>query len=113
MRLQDELRQQLDRSGWDVTRRAGERDHRAWYREVWTLESRQSPRGFTLYLTFLTDPQPGNPNPFWLVGTSRRFPETAADADGEPTLAMSPRWQTELPQFVAALDALRRAEAGT
>ena len=78
MRLQDELRQQLDRSGWDVTRRAGERDHRAWYREVWTLESRQSPRGFTLYLTFLTDPQPGNPNPFWLVGTSRRFPEKSS-----------------------------------
>src|SRR5437879_6337465 len=109
MPLPDELRKQLERTDWDVTRQAGRGDHLAWYHEVWALESRRSPRGCTLFLTFLTDPQPGNPNPFSLIGTCRRFPENAAEAAGEPTLAMTPRWQQELPQLVAALDALRQA----
>ena len=109
MRLQSELLKELQKRGWDVTRHAGQLDHLAWYHEVWALESRRSPRSFTLFLTFLTDPQPGTPNPFSLIGTCRRFPENAAEAEGEPTLAMTPRWQQELPQFVAALDALRQA----
>jgi hypothetical protein len=109
VRFPRELLTELQKSGWDVTRHAGEANHLAWYHEVWALESRRSPRGFTLFLTFLTDPQPGNPNPLWLIATSRRFPESAAEAEGEPSLALTPRWEQELPRFVAALDALRQA----
>jgi hypothetical protein len=111
VRLLGELLKQLQNAAWDVTRHAGKANHRAWYHEIWALESRRSPRGFTLFLTFLTDPQPGNPNPFYFIGTSGRFPESAADASGQPTLAMTPCWEQELPRFVAALDAFRGDQA--
>ena len=113
MRLPTDLLKHLHATGWEVTRHAGERHYLAWYHEVWAVESRWSPRGLTLFLTFLTDPVPGNPNPFWLIGTSLRFPASATEATGEPTLKMSPRWEHDLPQFVAALEALRQARANT
>lgn len=109
MRLQSELLKGLQKSGWDVMRHAGRGDYLAWYQEVWALESRRSPRGFTLFLTFLTDPQPGNANPFWLIGTSRLFPQSKSEANGEPSLLMTPRWEQDLPLFMAALEALRQA----
>jgi hypothetical protein len=107
MSLPDSLLERLEQSGWAVTRRKD--DLPWWAHEVWTLESQWSPHGFTLFLTFLTDPQPGNPNPFCEVGTCRTFPENRSEAAGEPVLMMTPRWVEELPPFVAALGALRQA----
>jgi hypothetical protein len=111
VRLQDDLLKDLERNGWAVTRRKGEQNIRAWFNEIWALESRWLPHGFTLFLTFLVDPQPGNPNPFWLVGTSVKLPENSSEAGGEPCLAVTPNWINDLPQFVQGLNALRRAAA--
>jgi hypothetical protein len=111
VRLQNELLDQLERNGWAVTCRKGEPDWRAWVVEIWVLESRWSPHGFTLFLTFLVDPQPGAPHPFWLVGTSTNMPANSAEAQGEPSLTVTPNWIRDLPQFVAGLHVLRRAAA--
>jgi hypothetical protein len=108
VRLQDELLKQLERNGWSVTRQKGEPDWRAWFHEIWVLDSRWSPHGFTLFLAFLTDPEPGNANPFYIVGTSVKHPENRFEADGEPRLEVTPAWVNELPQFVADLNGLRR-----
>ena len=111
MRLQDDLLKNLERNGWTVTRREGEQDWQAWFDEIWVLESRWSPHGFTLFLTFLVDPQPGNPNPFWLIGTSSKLPKNSSEANGEPSLMVTPNWINDLPQIVAGLNELRRAAA--
>lgn len=107
--MQDDLHKHLEQNGWEVTRLQGERDYRAWYHEIWALKSRWSPNGFTLYLTFLTDPQPGSPNPYWAIGTSTKLPENSAEALGEPSLSITPRWKDELPEFVSGLNALRQS----
>jgi hypothetical protein len=111
VRLQDDLLKRLEQKGWMVTRRKEEPDYRAWYHEIWAIESRQSPEGLTLFLTFLTDPQPGNPNPFWVIGTSRELPENSSEASGEPTLTVTPNWINDLPRFVDRLNARRQAAA--
>jgi hypothetical protein len=108
LHLQEILLKQLERNGWSVTRQKGEPAWRAWFHEIWVLDSRWSPHGFTLFLTFLTDPEPGNANPFYIVGTSVKHPENRFEADGEPRLEVTPAWVNELPQFVAALNGLRR-----
>jgi hypothetical protein len=109
MRLQDDLLKGLERNGWSVTRRKEDLDW--WAHEIWTLKSQWSPQRFTLFLTFLTDPQPGNPEPFCEVGTCRQFPADRFEAAGEPSLMMTPRWLEALPQFIAAVDALRQSTA--
>jgi hypothetical protein len=109
VRLQDELLKNLERHGWTVTRRAGEADWSAWFHEIWILESRRAPRGYTLFLTFLADPQPGNANPFWVIGTSPKLPQNSVEADGEPRLMMTPAWKDEFPQFIAGLNSMRQA----
>jgi hypothetical protein len=111
MRLQDDLLKNLERSGWTITRRVAEQDWQAWFHEIWVLESCWSPHGFTLFLTFLVDPQPGNPNPFWLIGTSFKVPENSSEAHGEPILMVTPNWKNDLPQFVAGLNTLRQSAA--
>jgi hypothetical protein len=111
VRLQEELLKHLERTGWAVTRRKGEQEWWSWYHEIWALESCWSPHGFTLFLTLLIDPQTGNPNPFWLIGTSFKLPENSSEAHGEPSLMVTPNWVNDLPQFVADLSALRRAVA--
>jgi hypothetical protein len=111
MRLQDDLLLELETFGWSITRRPGERNHRAWFHEIWELESRWSPRGFNLFLTFLSDPQPGNPIPFWLIGTSSESPKNSHEANGEPSLMVTPHWIDDLPQFVDGLNELRRTAA--
>ena len=111
MRLQDELLKNLERNGWTVSRCQGEANWRAWFHEIWVLESRWAPHGFTLFLTFFADPQPGNANPFWVIGTSSRLPETSGEADGEPRLMVTPAWKDELSQFITGLNSLRQIAA--
>lgn len=107
--MQDDLLKQLEQNGWTVIRQAGEGDSRAWFHEIWAVESRWSPHGFTLFLTFLTDPQPGSPSPFRAIGTSVKLPQNSDEAFGEPSLMMTPHWINELPQFVAGVNALRQS----
>jgi hypothetical protein len=111
VRLQDELLKNLEQQGWSVQRRPGEADWSAWFHEIWVLESRWAPRGFTRFLTFLADPQPGNANPFWVIGTSSKLPESSGEADGEPRLMVTPAWKDELSQFITGLNSLRQAVA--
>lgn len=108
-RLQEDLLRHLARTGWTVTRRKGEQDWRAWFHEIWILESQWPPHGFTLFVTFLSDPQPGNANPFWLIGTSFKIPDNSSEADGEPSLIVTSNWINDLPDYVDGLNALRRA----
>jgi hypothetical protein len=49
VRLQIELLKELERNGWSVTRQMGEPDWRAWFHEIWVLESQWSPHGLTLF----------------------------------------------------------------
>src|SRR5438270_9011948 len=105
VRLQDDLLKQLEQRGWSVTRR--QEGLESWAHEIWTLQSRWSPSGLILFLTFLTDPQPGNANPFCMIGTSRREPTNRSEAQGEPSLQVTPNWVGELPGFVAEVGALR------
>jgi hypothetical protein len=108
VKLQDSLLEELERHGWSVTRR--KEDLEWWAHETWVLESRWSPHGFKLFLTFLTDPQPGNPNPFFKVGSSVKLPENRFEADREPCLRVTPSWLNDLPRFVADVNALRQLE---
>ena len=52
MRIKSELLSALERDGWTVNRHEGEGTHLAWFQEVWEIESRWSPHGFKLFLTF-------------------------------------------------------------
>src|SRR5438270_13193324 len=105
VRLQDDLLKQLEQRGWSVTRR--QEGLESWAHEIWTLQWRWSPSGLILFLTFLTDPQPGNANPFWMIGTSRREPTDRFEAQGEPRLQVTPYWVDELPRFVTEVDWMR------
>ena len=49
MRLHDDLIKELKLCGWSVTRHKGEQNYLAWYDEMWVLESRWSPNGFTFF----------------------------------------------------------------
>jgi hypothetical protein len=109
LHLQDKLLKQLERNGWSVTCRKEGLEW--WAHEIWVLESRRSPPGMTLYLTFLTDPEPGNPISFWIIGTSCKPPKNRSAALGEPSLKVTPNWINDLPRFVGGLDGLRQAEA--
>ena len=105
--MQDDLLKQLEQHGWSVTRH--HEGLEPWAHEIWTLESRWSRSGLTLFLTFLIDSQPGNANPFWMIGTSRKEPTNRSEAQGEPSLQVTPNSVGELPRFVAEVDALRKA----
>lgn len=110
-RLKHDLLKSLEQHGWTVTRHQGELNYLAWFHEIWDLESRWSPHDFRLFLTFLLDPQPGSPNPFYVITTSLKQPENPTEAQGEPELRMSPQWINDLPQFVDALNSLRCSTA--
>jgi len=99
----------LSEHGWHVVSR--ERHHLDWWaEEIWTVESEWAPRGFTVFLTWLVDPQwddhrqPGQA--VWGVGTHLQRPEDRLEAEGEPLMSLN-HWPRELPQFFFGLAALR------
>lgn len=104
MSLQDELCEQLTRRGWSVVRHTD--DLEWWAREIWLLESVWAPHGFRLYVTLLSDPLPGQ-EPFYNIGTCRRWPEDRDEADGEPSMLFR-GWVENLPAFLDAMDACRK-----
>lgn len=106
-KLKRDLLKRLEHDGWLVTRRADGLEW--WAHEIWALQSRWSPAGLTLYLTFLTDPLPDSPTGFCEIATSRRVPENR-DEPAEPVLVVTPNWLDELPRFVADLNAIRGGE---
>jgi hypothetical protein len=103
--VQEQLLEMLERRGWSVTRHSAELEW--WADEIWAVESIWSPSGFTLYLTFLNDPQPGSQEPFLAVGTCPHWPQNMDEAGEDPYIAFY-GWVQALPQFVDDLDRLRK-----
>jgi hypothetical protein len=109
------IKQLIDRlteHGWRVVGR--ETDNLDWWAdEVWTVESEWAPRGFTIYLTLLVDPQWGGERRkgegVWAVGSCLQRPTTADDAQGHPMLASFNRWPRDLREFLQGLSELRNA----
>jgi hypothetical protein len=99
----------LSENGWRVVSR--EREDLDWWADaIWTVVSEWGPRGFTIYLAWLVDPQAEDhrrPGPaVWAVGTCLQRPLGRQDAEGSPLMSTK-HWPRELPQFLAGLSALR------
>jgi len=99
----------LSEHGWRVAGRERE-DLDWWADEIWTLESEWAPLGFTVYLTWLIDPQwddqrqPGQA--VWAVGTCLNRPAGRSEAEGSPLMSIN-HWPREVPEFLVGLAALR------
>jgi hypothetical protein len=72
------LIRKLAEHGWDVTSR--DRDVEWWAQEIWTVESVWAPHGFTVFLTWLIDPQKGESD--WGVGVPRTTGREARSGAG-------------------------------
>jgi hypothetical protein len=100
---------ELSQDGWRVVSR--ERSDLDWWPdEIWMVESEWAPRGFTVFLTWLVDPQwddhrqPGQA--VWSVGACLQRPSTRLEAEGEPLMSIK-HWPRELPRLLVALSTLR------
>ena len=106
-----QLEAMLSKHGWKVVAR--EVDNLDWWAdEQWTIESEWSPRGFRLFLTFLVDPQAGDPrlkgSDVWALVATAEAPITRL-TDG-PTIQIRNQWGKELPAFMTRLTKLRTGE---
>jgi hypothetical protein len=95
--------------GWHVV--SCERDNLEWWAdEIWAVESKCTPQGFTLFLTWLVDPQwddhrrPGQA--VWAVATCLRRPTDRLEAEGKPLLSLH-HWPRGVAEFLAELSVLR------
>lgn len=101
--------EKLSEQGWRVTSRQQD-DLDWWADEIWAVESEWAPRGFTVYLTWLVDPQwddnrqPGQA--VWAVGTSLQHPAGRSEAEGPPLMSIN-HWLRDLTEFLVGLSALR------
>jgi hypothetical protein len=102
------LIEKLSEHGWRVIGRECD-DLDWWADEIWTVESEWSPRGFTVFLTWLVDPQWDDHRPpgqaVWAVGTCLRLPADRLAAEGEPLMLIK-HWPRELARFLAGLSGL-------
>lgn len=101
--------EKLSEHGWRVVHR--EREELDWWAdEIWSVESVWSPQCFTIYLTWLVDPQwgyhrqPGQG--VWGIGTSLQWPALCEEAEGKPLMSIK-HWPRDLAEFLAALSELR------
>jgi len=103
-----QLEEELVRNGWKLVSRKLD-DFDWWADEQWVIESRWSPRGFRLFLTFLVDPQYEGSRPkgagVWAIMASED-PPTDHLIDG-PSASLRPGWEKELPGFLVGLGDLR------
>jgi hypothetical protein len=102
--MKEKLLSLLADRGWSVTRHSAELEW--WAQEIWVLESKWAPPGYTLFLTFLVDPRPGGTDPFWAVGTCPHWPEDRYAAGQDPSICFR-GWVEALPGFIRDLDQLR------
>jgi hypothetical protein len=99
----------LSEHGWRVAGRECE-DLDRWADEIWAVRSEWAPQGFTVYLTWLVDPQwddqrqPGQA--VWAVGTCLKRPAGRSEAEGSPLMSVK-HWPGEVPEFLAGLATLR------
>lgn len=106
----DDLKQRLEEDGWQVIEEDNTKLDR-WASEIWRVESVWSPQGFSLWLTFLVDPQASPENPkdenLWAVGTSRKLPLDQQSAQGKPLLTFGQGWGTRTSQFMSEIARIR------
>ena len=107
-----ELKRALADAGWRLSASA-ENDLPWWADELWTIESSWNPSGFTLFLTFLVDPQYSGARSkgdgVWAVGVSTQLPAERAEAEGSRVLPLRPKFNQRLPAFIRGLSTLRDA----
>lgn len=81
-----------------------------WADEIWTIESTWRPVGFTLFLTFLVDPQSDlqrTRKDVWAISCSSIRPQTHGDAMSDVKICIRPSWEKNLPDFLSTLKELR------
>jgi hypothetical protein len=99
----------LSEHGWRMAVRERE-DLDWWVDEIWIVQSEWAPQGFTLYLTWLVDPQwddqrqPGQA--VWAVGTCLERLAGRSEAEGSPLMSIK-HWPRGVPEFLARLGVLR------
>lgn len=103
VRYADLVRKLTDR-GWAVVQR--ERDVGWWADELWTVESVWAPRGFTLFVTWLVDPE--SLSGVWGVGAALERPTARHEAEATTCMSIN-HWPRYVPDFLKALDTLRDA----
>src|SRR4051812_35046115 len=103
-----DLISKLAERGWEVVHR--ERDNEWWADEIWTVESVWAPQGFTVFVTWLIDPQ--DEKTVWGVGASPERPADRLDASGAASMSIK-RWPRDVPGFLTSLDKLRYAAPST
>ena len=103
VRYADLIRRLVDQ-GWDVAR--CDREVGWWGDEVWTVESVWSPRGFTVFLTWLIDPMDNAT--VWGVRASLERPTDGGEAKSAASMSIN-HWPRDVPEFLASLAAMRDA----
>ena len=96
-------------SGWRIAEReTGTSDW--WAEEIWTIESTWRPVGFTLFLTFLVDPQSDLQKvrkDVWAISCSSTRPQSHGDAMQAVKICIRPSWEKNFPGFVSNLKETR------
>ena len=95
----------LEELGWEV-HQPDDLSLDWWADEVWLLTSSR-PHDCQIYLAFVVDPQWDGPRKtgqgVWAVTASVKGPQQWSDL----TLSLGRYWEDRLPQFLAALEAMR------
>lgn len=108
-----ELLKQLPLNGWQVLS-VEDSSLEWWADEIWLIESLWSPKGLSLYLTFLVNPmadsQRAKGQEVWAVGTSIGRPHDRFSAEGKPLLSLGHGWRSQLAEFFVGISELRNNE---
>ena len=108
-----EILKQLPLNGWQVLS-VEDSSLEWWADEIWLIESLWSPKGISLYLTFLVDPMADSRrakgHEVWAVGTSIERLHDRVSAEGEPLLSLGHGWRSRLDEFFVGLAGLRNHE---
>lgn len=110
----EDLLNRLEKEGWKVVIQD---DYFCdwWASEIWHIESLWSPQDFTLWLTFLVDPQAPihcvKHENVWAVGASGTFPSDRLEASDKLCLSLGKGWKDNASGFLSDLSRLRREAA--
>lgn len=105
-----QLKDKLSENGWKISK-IDEKPSKWWADEQWIIKSEWSPQGFTVYLTFLVDPQWDGTRKksegVWAIGASLDLPDDRPSAEGVHLIPIRPQWEKRLPNFITEINGLR------